>query len=418
VTARWVPGEGVEPSRAEAHGFLRPARLPIPPSRPGRPRVAARGIRAGLAWLLFLFVVGCTAGISPSETTRPTIAFLFDGASPDAELVTSPALSGLELAAHEAGGIEIEPVNVGLEREEVTASLRALGDDRGVDAAVVAPWTAPPEGAIELLAAEGLPVITLSWAWGPPPDGEGVWLSFVAGRAREAVILLSGATESAPDDAVICLAGDDDVTSRALLQTAAELGQAAGDPEIVTAGIAETGRAATAEAVAARIPEAGCPVLVWIGGVPAAARVLSGIPDHLSVVGSSRIKTDDGLALASSGVAVSTVCACVDVSLSTHPRWQRFVHDIQAESGAPPGPFSVEAYDAGRLLIGLLEGREGSREDIASALDDITRFRGLAGAYAFEADGSRSSRRMGIWRAAGSRWLPRAATTGAPASPA
>jgi hypothetical protein len=30
-----VPGEGVEPSRAEAHGFLRPARLPIPPSRRG-----------------------------------------------------------------------------------------------------------------------------------------------------------------------------------------------------------------------------------------------------------------------------------------------------------------------------------------------------------------------------------------------
>ncbi len=29
-----VPGEGVEPSRAEAHGLLRPARLPVPPSRP------------------------------------------------------------------------------------------------------------------------------------------------------------------------------------------------------------------------------------------------------------------------------------------------------------------------------------------------------------------------------------------------
>ena len=31
---RTVPGEGVEPSRAEAHRFLRPARLPVPPSRP------------------------------------------------------------------------------------------------------------------------------------------------------------------------------------------------------------------------------------------------------------------------------------------------------------------------------------------------------------------------------------------------
>ena len=43
--------------------------------------------------------------------------------------------------------------------------------------------------APELLAAGGMPVITFSWAWGPPE--EGFWRSFVPERAREAVILLT-----------------------------------------------------------------------------------------------------------------------------------------------------------------------------------------------------------------------------------
>jgi hypothetical protein len=406
-----VPGEGVEPSRAEAHGFLRPARLPIPPSRPSGSRVTARGLAAaGLAGLLLLVAVACSEDISPGPTI-PAIAFLFDGSTPDAELVSSPALAGLELAAHEAGGIEIEPVNVGLGLEEVTASLRSLGDDRGVVAAVVAPWTAPPEGAIELLAAQGVPVVTLSWAWGPPEGGEGLWISLVPGRAREAVTVLSAAGSLASEGSPVCLAGDDHLTSRALLATAGELGEAAGDPELVMAGIVDAGRGATGGAVATRIGEAGCRVLAWIGGAPAAASILNSIPEPPPVLGTSRMKTDDGLELASFGSHVFTACACADVSLSTEPRWQRFVHDLQAESGAPPGPLAVEAYDAGRLLIGSLEGTGGATEALASAFDDLIRFEGLAGTYAFETDGSRAPERLppGIWRAAGSRWLPRTA---------
>jgi substrate-binding family protein len=410
---RTVPGEGVEPSRAEAHRFLRPARLPVPPSRPGRPRVARSG-RAALAGLLLLVAAACGEDVSPSGTTGPTIAFLFDGSPSDAELVTSPALAGLELAAHEAGGFEIEPVNVGLDHEEVTASLRDLGEDRGVVAAVVAPWTAPPGGAIDLLAAEGVPIVTLSWAWGPPREGDGLWLSFVAPRAREAVILLSAANV-APEGEPLCLAGDEHVTSRALLATATPLGEAAGDPQVLTVGIAESGKAASADAVADRIRDSGCPVLVWVGGAEAAGSVLSSIHSLTAVVAASRTKTDEGLALASSETAIFTVCACVDVSLSTEPRLQRFVHDLQAESGASPGAFAVEAYDAGTLLIGFLGGDGATRGRVAEEMDDLTRFEGLAERYAFEPDGSRraGSIRAGRWRAAGSRWLPEAAPVGA-----
>jgi hypothetical protein len=349
--------------------------------------------------------LACTGDASRSGTIGPTIAFLFDGSPSDAELVTSPALAGLELAAHEAGGVEVEPVNVGLDLGDVTAALRELGDDRGVIAAVVAPWTAPPDGAIQLLAAEGIPVVSLSWAWGPPVEGKGLWVSLAAGRAREAIGLLAG--PDAGSGRTLCLAGQDDITSRALLETAAQLGEGAGNPEVRTVGVAEAGGPGTADAVAARIAGAGCTRLDWVGGADVAASVLSSVADPPSVVGTSRMKTDAGLALTSSGVAVFTVCACADVSLAIDPISQRFVHDLQAESGSPPGTFAVEAYDAGRLVLGL-GGERPIRSRVAEGLDGLVRFRGLVDSYAFEPDGSRApgSLRSGVWRSAGSRWLP------------
>lgn len=402
-----VPGEGVEPSRAEAHGFLRPARLPIPPSRPGRPSVAARSVRAVLAGLLAVIGLACSPEPSRPAAAGPTIAFLYDGSPVDADLVSGPALAGLELAAHQIGGVGIEPVNIGLATDDVTTSLRELGEDREVLAAVIAPWTAPPDGAIELLAGDGVPVVTLSWAWGPPREGSGLWRSFVAARPREGVELLSAAS-AASEGASVCLAGDDDVTSRTLLATVEELGVAAGDPRIRMAGAIGADDGATTGAFAARLGDLGCPVMIWIGGAEVAASVLSSAPDPPSIVGTSRMKTDAGLELATSGTRVFTVCACVDIALSTEDRSQRFVHDLQAASGAPPGPFAVEAYDAGRLLIGVVEREGASRGDLAAALAALRTYAGLVEGYAFEADGSRSASSLdaGTWRAEGSRWLP------------
>jgi hypothetical protein len=404
---RRVPGEGVEPSRAEAHGFLRPARLPIPPSRPGRPSVTSPTTRTALLVLLVTLAGACGDAAPESERDPPTIAFLYDGAPPDADLVSGPALAGLELAAREAGGVEIEPVNVGEEPEEVLDLLRELGDDRRVLAAVVAPWTAPPPGAIEQLASDGLPVVTLSWAWGPPASGP--WRSFVVGRAQEAVALLEAAGPLAPEGASVCLAGDDHPTSRALLATAEELGVAAGAPELVMVGVARVGSAATAEAIAVRIAEAGCAVLAWVGGAPTAATTLESIPEPPTTVGTSRLKTDEGLELAGSGALAFAECVCPDVSLSIDAETMRFVHDVQAESGAPPGPFALEAYDAGTLLLHGLVGANRTRASVAARVAGLTTFVGLATTYAFEPNGSRASpstAALGRWRAAGSRWLP------------
>ena len=403
---RSVPGEGVEPSRAEAHGFLRPARLPIPPSRPERPSVASRIARTALLALLVASGVACGDGSVRDDATGPTIAFLFDGSPPDADLLSGPALAGLELAAREAGVVGIEPVDVGQDPGDVSDVLRALGEDRRVLAAVVAPWTAPPAGAIEQLAADGLPVVTLSWAWGPPASGP--WRSFVVGRAEEAIALLEAAGTVAPDGAAICLAGDDHVTSRALLDTAEELGVGAGDPDVVPSGVARVGSAESAEGVAGRIVDAGCPVLAWVGGASTAAAVLEAIPSPPTVVGTSRLKTDEGLALVGPAEPVLTECACPDVTLSIDPDPMRFVHDVQADSGAPPGPLAVEAYDAGTFLLAGIGGTARSRADVAARVEDVTTVGGLVGTYTFELDGSRATGAddAGRWRGVGSRWLP------------
>jgi hypothetical protein len=342
--------------------------------------------------LLALALPACVDGATPPETDVPTVAFLFDGSPPDADLVTAPALTGLELAALRIGAIEIEPVDVGLAPADVTTSLVDLVEDPGIVAAVIAPWTAPPNGAIDLLAAHGLPVVTLSSAWGPPATGDGLWLSLVADPAREAVLLLSAA-DIAPEGAPLCLAADSLATSLALHATVEELARAAGDPEVLTA-------------------DARCPVLAWIGGAPGAEAVLHSRTGDLPpvVVGTSRIKTDEGLALATTAVDVLTVCACADVTLSLDPVLQRFVHDVQAESGAPPGPFTVEAYDAGGLLATIVTdiSRNDLRAGVVAALRDTAALAGIAGSYAFEPDGSMvpGTMAVGVWRAAGSRWLP------------
>jgi ABC-type branched-subunit amino acid transport system substrate-binding protein len=325
----------------------------------------------------------------------------------------SPALEGLELAARQMGRVHVEPMDVGDDPDSVQESLDALVDDRDVLAAIVAPWTPPPPGAIERLGSAGIPVVSLSWAWGP--HSEGVWRSIAPGPAREAVILLSAAGAVVPAGPV-CLAADDEPTSRALFATARDLGVGAADPPVVVAGIVRTEGAATATTVAGRVDTAGCPVVSWIGGSEAADALLTALAHDHSLVGTSRLKTDDGLLLASSGGDVRAVCPCADVSLSLDERLQRFVHDFQADGGSPPGPYAVEAYDAGRLVIGIVLDTDGSRRAVAAALDDVRDFTGLTETYRFAPDGSRAPEPLvvGDWRATGSRWIPTGASDGAP----
>ena len=398
-----VPGEGIEPSRAEAHGFLRPARLPIPPSRPGRSSVAVRRIASGLLGVLVAgAAVGCSA--TPDGDGGPTIAFLFEGSAGDAEEVIAPALAGLRFAALGTGRPEtIQPLNVGL--DDALEMLDRLGEDRGVIAAVVAPWTAPPPGARERLAGSGIPVVSLSWAWGP--GAVGVWRSLAIDLEREADLLVRAA--AAEPRRPGCVAGDTQPTSGPLTDAVVEAAAARTDLALRPAGVVDPQRPATASAVAGRLVDLGCDAVVWTGGPEALEPVLDADPELLTVVGTSRLKTEGGI-----GVGVThpvrrlvTVCACADVTLTFDPLLQRFIHDFQTEGGSAPGPFAVEAYDAGRLLLTLAREHGGDRGAVAEALAVRTTIDGLLGAYRFAARGSLRSgpAGAGVWRASGSRWL-------------
>jgi hypothetical protein len=331
-----------------------------------------------------------------------TIAYLFDGTPEGADLVNGPGLAGLELAALQGGGIDIEPANVTEDPEEALRVLAEMGDDPTVAAAVVAPWTAPPSGAVETLAEAGVPVVSLSWAWGFDPGRPSLTLSIAAPTRVEARMLLEAA-----DGSPICLAGDVHPTSRPLLEEVESRAASRGRPDVRSAGIVDVRRPATVEAVAGRIGSSGCATLLWTGGPEAVAALRDLLADLPTVVGTSRIKTEAGLALAESGISVRTVCACADVALSHERKLRRFVHDFQAESGSAPGVFAVEAYDVGRMLIERIRAGEGTREDLAARLAGLRPFRGLVGRYTRRPGPALafSGAPPGVWRAEGSRWL-------------
>ena len=228
---------------------------------------------------------------------------------------------------------------------------------------------------------------------GASGGGSGSGVSFVPERAREAVVLLSAAAALRPETHV-CLAGDDHVTSRALLATAAELGEAAGDPQLVMAGIASTERAASAGAVAARIRRGRLP-RSRLGRERDGCGVRA-VVDPGSTVGRRDLEDEDGRwaggrrhrvsGSARSARAWTSPCRPSrrpSASCTTFRRRAARRRDRSRSRRTTPG----------RLLIGLLQGGEGTRGALAEALGDLSRFRGLAGTYAFGPDGSRASRR-------------------------
>jgi hypothetical protein len=221
------------------------------------------------------------------------------------------------------------------------------------------------------------------------------------------MLLLEAAAGSEPRGPA-CVSGDAEATGRSLTTQLTRMAGTRGAIDVRDIGIVEPERPATAEVVAGRLDDLRCGVLVWTGGVGAAdllARTLRTPP----IIGTSKLKNDEALTMAiEAGVRVDTVCGCVDVTLTRKPSLQEFVHDVQASSAAPPGPYAVEAYDAGRMLLDLLRAGAGTREDLAGRVRALASFRGLVRTYHFGADGTLAS---GIqpfwwWRAFGSRWLP------------
>lgn len=394
---RPVPGEGIEPSRAEAHGFLRPARLPIPPSRPGRTSVPARALLTGVC--VVVMAVACSRPAAPPE--RPRIAFLFDGSWGEADEVTGPALAGLRFAVLETGDPEtVQPLNLG--NPDTPEILGEVVADPSVVATVVAPWTTPPAGTVELLAGAGMPVVSLSWAWGAPAE-DVPWVALAPDLRAEAELLIAAGSAVAAGGR--CVAGDTHPTSGPLADAVAAAARSAGPVE--RAGIVDAERPASAAAVAGRLRDAGCEVVLWTGGADDLELLLDAAPELDTVVGTSRVKTEGGIGLGVTHPArrLLATCPCADISLTRTPELQRFIHDFQSESGGASGPFAIEAYDAGRWLLRV--GADG-RAAVAAAVAGAGAVDGLLGTYRIAQDGAllSSPAPPRVWRALGSRWLP------------
>ncbi|MGH7540250.1 MAG: ABC transporter substrate-binding protein [Gemmatimonadota bacterium] len=319
--------------------------------------------------------------------------------------MSGSAQAAVELVALQAGGIEIEPVDVG--QDEALGALRDLAGDPRVAAAVVGPWTPAPEGAIETLAGAAMPVVSLSSSWGPPAGDPGPWLSLAVDETAEAEQLLRAAGDDRPGR--VCAAGGRDPVSRGLLAAVRRESSAFGIRRLRVIGTVDPERPEDAQAVAGRLAAGECSTLVWTGGAEAAAPLLEQGSGAVRVVATSRMKTDRGLALAQDVRAqLSTVCVCADITLSSTLRHQRFVHDFEANSADAPGPFAVEAYDATRLLVEFLRRGTGTRAELAARLASVQSFPGLVGRYDRRPGepGRFLAATAGLWRARGSRWLP------------
>ncbi|HXF73490.1 MAG TPA: ABC transporter substrate-binding protein, partial [Actinomycetota bacterium] len=158
------------------------------------------------------------------------------------------------------------------------------------------------------------------------------------------------------------------------------------------------------------VAAAGCGALLWLGGpegAAAARRALSqaGLRSVL-LLGTDRVKDPRFAELAGAlGEGTVVACPCADLSLSTEPRALAFIHDYAEAFGGAPGPFAVEGYDAGRLLLRAIAEGGPTRDGVAAALSRIASHRGLGGRYRFDERGEPLAPGVRLYRDEGGRWV-------------
>jgi ABC-type branched-subunit amino acid transport system substrate-binding protein len=158
-----------------------------------------------------------------------------------------------------------------------------------------------------------------------------------------------------------------------------------------------------------RIAAARCSVVAWSGTAAGAAWLRAALDrqelSRLPLVVLDPARTVSFLeAVASTTGRTKAFCACLDISTSAEPDAITLLHAFQARFGIELGPFGVEGWDAGTLIVESA-GERPSRASVAAALDTMRSFQGLAGTYGFEDDGERSDAPLYAYRATGARWL-------------
>lgn len=333
--------------------------------------------------------------------------YLQDGSVPDALGLVSPAFLGMRVPLERAAGagteVEAVTLDVSSEADDLATVLEEQMGEGVVVAAVIAPFTRLSPPMAEALRRAGLPALSLSGLQ-QPVRGFAAWRSLVPPPSAQADVIRRFGSAAAPPGR-ICLAGDASAQSSGLSASLAPATWGRSRPRDMGSASGPADLARLIERIGVR----GCRVVVWTGFAEGAAALRRGLSWSVALIGSDAIRADRFPLEAGPRAELTTAtCGCLDLSLSTQPRAQRFVNAYQSSTGLVPGPYAVEGNDAGLLLLRAIGAKAApTAETVAAALRRTERFRGI-GSYGFDRRG-RLVDPEGHVRAAqvrAGRWLP------------
>lgn len=344
--------------------------------------------------------------IAPPSSPAPapiTIAYLQDGSVPDDLEVIAPAQLAIRLALLEAvqrgdlpPGSDVVAFDIGGDPAEALGVAREIVANPAVSVAVEAPLTRLWPGVRDELLDAGVPMLSLSGLQGSPAGG--VWLRLVASVEREADLIARRLAHHRR----VCLMGAGSTAFSA--QSVPALHGSLAERRPVTVSVIDERHGAVDRILGER-----CRVVTWSGPAAGAASLRTALDRHglrrLPVAVLDPARTVSFLeAIASTRGRTKAFCACLDISTSAEPEAITLLHAFQASFGIELGPFGVEGWDAGTVIVESA-GDRPSRASFAAALEALTSFRGLAGTYSFDGNGERSDAPVYSYRATGARWL-------------
>jgi len=353
------------------------------------------------------------ASTSPASVLR--IAVIEDLSVEDTIGRVTPAFQGVRLAISRAAVAEDLPIPVQLVAHDIEpggSTLEEIAQDVAADPAVVGaivmPFTEEPDVIGRAFDQAGIPTLSLS-TLGTALSEQGwtTWRRAVANQAEQAAALASFVGSLKSSSRGVCVVGDRSVAANGITVRVA---RALGDLVGLESSTAADGTGAAA--LAQRISEAGCGVVVWGGYSTAAVQLrlaldVAGLSDVV-LVGSDALKDDDYVdAAGQAGEGTIVSCPCADLNTSGSINAQRFVQDFQTKYGTPPRVYAAEGVDVGRMFLAALRSGARTREEVATYFGRLGEFDGLAGTYVFESNGelSGTSAAVRFYRDEGGRWV-------------
>lgn len=345
------------------------------------------------------------ASVSPSPLDTLKVAYVQDLAPEQAVDTTLPPLQAIELAFATAAASGEMPTPIEVVAFDTQGDPTAIGEvvaeiasDPSFIAAFAAPNLGGLGGLVDVLAAEGVPVLSLSAR--DPVEGAapGTFFRFVAPLAVQASSLAEGVTALRRSDGDVCL----------VLPPADETRFSKGVREALSPDLRVFEDDAAGDVL--EVLSLECGTVVWtgdgVGGAALAVSLEDDPPPSPILIGGPGLREPDFLGEAGTAAeGVIAFCSCADVSTALGLGAQRFIQDYQSEFGTPPGPYAVEAWDAAHMLIEELDSGGPSGEGLIARLASTPRFEGLGRAYAFTGgELTQPEDAVLVYRVEGGRW--------------